>query len=185
MPGAEARKLEPPTVRAMAMLTEKRTQDLLESGFPARLHHRLEVWSAGGWFNNLEAHVEWDVIVRYSPLDKKYTAARIEGARVVTLGSFSNMQAVEVALARAYQPLMRPPTKRDRYYYNLLVDVEMISVSDLDEVERWLRGELRPAVQGKKNPGTVITRGVRELVVQLLGGEHRHYEARTGKFSIE
>ena len=42
--------------------------------------------------------------------------------------------------------------------------------------------ELKPAVSGKKNPGTAVGRGLRTLVVRLLGGEKRHYEARTGTF---
>ena len=58
----------------------------------------------------------------------------------------------------------------------------MLSVNDLDEVERWLRGELRPAVRGERNPGTAITRGLRSLVVGILGGENRHYEARSRTF---
>ena len=65
---------------------------------------------------------------------------------------------------------------------NSLLDVETLSLSDLDEVERWLRGELKPAVRGQKNPGTAVTRGIRTLVVRLLGGEKRHYEARSGTF---
>ncbi|MEP6690721.1 MAG: hypothetical protein ABJD07_06155 [Gemmatimonadaceae bacterium] len=184
LPPPAARGADAPSVHEENLLADHRMQDLLVNGFPARLHHRLEVWSAGGWFNDLVSHIEWDVIVRYSPLEKRYTVARIESNRVTTLGTFDKIQLVEEALSRPYQPLMRPPSRSDRYYYSLLVDVEMLSVSDLDEVERWLRGELRPAIQGKKNAGTVITRGVRELVVQLLGGEHRHYEARTGKYSV-
>jgi hypothetical protein len=57
-------------------------------------------------------------------------------------------------------------------------------VSDLDEVERWLRGELRPAVRGQRNPGTAVTRGVRTVVAKLLGAEKRHYEERSGKFDV-
>jgi len=60
--------------------------------------------------------------------------------------------------------------------------VETLSLSDLDEVNRWLRGELKPAVKGEKNPGTAIGRGLRTVVVRLLGGEKRHYVARTGTF---
>jgi hypothetical protein len=37
-------------------------------------------------------------------------------------------------------------------------------------------------VRGKKNPGTAVGRGVRTVMVRLLGGEKRHYEARTGTF---
>ena len=76
----------------------------------------------------------------------------------------------------------RLPKEAGRGDYNLLLDVEGRSLSALDEVQRWLRGELKPAVSGKKNPGTAVGRGVRTLVVRLLGGEKRHYEARTGTF---
>jgi hypothetical protein len=77
---------------------------------------------------------------------------------------------------------MRAPRGRRRVYYALALDVEMLSVNDLDEVERWLRGELRPAVRGQRNPGTALTRGLRALVVGLLGRENRHYEVRSRTF---
>ena len=66
--------------------------------------------------------------------------------------------------------------------YNVVLDVETLSLTELDEVEQWLRGELKPAVRGKKNPGTAVSRGVRTLMIRLLGGEKRRYEARSGAF---
>jgi hypothetical protein len=70
-------------------------------------------------------------------------------------------------------------------YYNAALEVEMLSVNDLDELERWLRGELKPATQGERSPGTALTRGVRSLVVRLLGSENRSYEVRSGTFRVE
>jgi hypothetical protein len=58
-------------------------------------------------------------------------------------------------------------------------ELQTLDVSDLDELERWLRGEASPAVRGKRNPGTAITRGVRSLASRLLGGEVRRLEARS------
>jgi len=81
-----------------------------------------------------------------------------------------------------YRVAIDLPKLGQRTYYNLLLDVETLSLTDLDEVERWLRGELKPAVRGQKNPGTALTRGLRTLVVRLLGGEKRHYEARSATF---
>jgi hypothetical protein len=60
--------------------------------------------------------------------------------------------------------------------------VRTLSVSDLDEVNAWLRGELRPAVSGERNPGTAISRGIRSLTTRLLGGEKREYVARSATF---
>jgi hypothetical protein len=60
--------------------------------------------------------------------------------------------------------------------------VQTLSVTDLDEVCRWLRGEVRPAFRGDRNPGTAFTRGLRSLTTRLLGGEQRGYTARTDTF---
>lgn len=57
--------------------------------------------------------------------------------------------------------------------------MQTLDVSDLDELERWLNGEARPMVQGRRNPGTVLTRGLRSLASRLLGGEVRRLEARS------
>ena len=51
--------------------------------------------------------------------------------------------------------------------------------TDLAEMQRWLRGEAQPAVRGKRNPGTALTNGLRTLTTRLLGGEARHYDARS------
>ena len=54
--------------------------------------------------------------------------------------------------------------------------------TDLDELERWLRGDARPAVQGNGNPGTALGRGVRKLFARLVGGERRNLRTRSGTF---
>jgi len=171
-----------PSVGARNVLEDQSLRDLLHSGFPARLHYRLELWSATGLFDNLERRAEWDVIVRYNPLERRYAATRIENDRATALGSYGTLAAIEEALASPFRPAFAPPTRRGRYYYVVALDVEMLSVNDLDEVERWLRGELSPAVRGERSPGTALGRGARTLVTRLLGGEQRHYEARTGVF---
>ncbi|HEX5439099.1 MAG TPA: hypothetical protein VFW98_18240 [Gemmatimonadaceae bacterium] len=184
LPAAASHRTDPPLMRTLHVFADHSLSDLLLNGFPARLHYRLELWSTGGWFDHLKERIEWDVIVRYNALDHRYTASRIVRNTITPLGSFTTLRAVEDAVGQPYQPPIRAPTGHDRYYYNAVLDIEMLSVNDLDEVERWLRGELRPAVQGKKSPGTAITRGAKTLVVRLLGGEERHYEARTGTFRV-
>jgi hypothetical protein len=76
-----------------------------------------------------------------------------------------------------------PPRRAGtRYYYNVVVDIEALRVSDLDELERWLKGELRPAVRGKRAPLSALQRGFGTLLSRVLGGETRHYEARSATF---
>jgi hypothetical protein len=122
------------------------------------------------------------VIVRYNPLRRRYTATRIEGDRVTALGSFDSLDPVEELLSHATQPALAVPEGHDKYYYNLALDVQMLSVSDLDEVERWLKGDIAPAVHGEKSPGTAIGQSAKSLVTKLLGGQIKHYEARSKVF---
>ena len=171
-----------PFVSSAGLLTDASMRDLLANGFPARLHYRLERWVNGRWFDDLKAASEWDVIVKYEVLGKKYQAVRVVNKKSQSLGDFATLEDASNAVEAPYRTTIALPKKGQRGYYNLLLDVETLSLSDLDEVERWLRGELKPAVSGKKNPGTALGRGIRTLVVRLLGGEKRHYEARTGTF---
>lgn len=173
-----------PTVSSAGLLTDASMRDLLANGFPARLHYRLERWKVGRWFDDLQAASEWDVILKYDVLGKRYQVARVENKKTESLGQYATIEEAARAAEAPYQTSVSLPRKGQRGYYNLLLDVETLSLSDLDEVERWLRGELKPAVRGEKNPGTALTRGVRTLVVRLLGGEKRHYEARSGTFRL-
>jgi len=182
LPAESAWAEEPPVVSSAGLLSDGSMRDLLSNGFPARLHYRLERWTTGRWFDDLKATFDWDVIVKYDVLGKKYQVVRVVNKKVELLGEFPGTDEAENAAEGPYRPAIQLPKRGERGYYNLLLDVETLSLSDLDEVERWLRGELKPAVSGKKNPGTALGRGVRTLVVRLLGGEKRHYEARTGKF---
>lgn len=175
---------EAPAVRAVAMLEDRRQRDLLHNGFPTRMHFRVELWSTGGWLNDLEGSREWDVVVRYDPLDRRYDVARIEGERITLLGRHADIASAQRAVERPYRASIRIPRGGRRYYYSAKLEVESVSVSDLDEVERWLRGELRPAVRGERNPGTALTRGIRTLFARIVGGQTRVFERRTGTFAV-
>ena len=173
-----------PLIRTANVIADKELQKLLQNGFPANLHYRADLWSRGGFFDDLKSSVEWDVLVRYEPLTKTYRVARYIGGRPENLGRFERYEDAQTVVARPYQPPLPARRTRDRQYYVVTLDLEVLSMSDLDEVERWLRGELRPAVRGKRNPGTALGRGLSTLATRLLGGEKRRYEQRTETFRV-
>ena len=181
LPTRAALATEGPLVRVVGVLDERDLRDLLDHGFPIRLHYRAELWTVAGWFNDLRGSWEWDVVVRQNAMARTYEVARLVGDEVTPLGEFSQLAAAVAAAERPYRVPLLPPRGR-RSYWNLVVDVETLSMSDLDEVERWLRGELRPAVRGRRNPGTAVGRGLKTLATRLLGGETRHYEVRSETF---
>jgi hypothetical protein len=171
-----------PNVAAIDVIANGQVRDLLRNGFPARLRFHIELWRKGGLFDALEGSSEWQVIARYDPLTHRYRAARIINNGVTVLGDVDRAPALDSTIALPFAAPLVPRTRRDHYYYTGTLDVEMISLSDLDEVERWLRGELSPAVRGQRNPGGVIGRGLRSAFLNLIGAERRHYEARSKIF---
>lgn len=173
---------QPPTVRTIKVLSAGRTAELIRNGFPARLHYKLERWAAGTFVNDVKATSEWEFIVQYDPLAKTYKLIRATPQNAVIIGEYTDLIDVDAKLAEPYPAAISLPRIGEKSYYALTLNVEAMSLSDLDEVQRWLRGELRPAVRGRRNPGTAVSSGVRTLVVRLLGGERIEYQASTGVF---
>ena len=173
---------EGPTIRARNVLTERYVADLLRNGFPARLHFRVELWTTRGLFDSMLRSAEWDVLVRYDALREQFEAVRVVGDSATPLGRFAQIADVALELERPMRAPIKPLSRRIPMYYDVTLELEMLSVSDLDEVERWLRGELKPAVRGQRNPGTAVGRGMRTLLARVLGGEMRRLEARSATF---
>lgn len=173
---------EGPLVRAAGVLSDERMRELLRSGFPARLHYRVELWSSERWFDGLHRTAEWDVLVRLRGVDQMYEVTQYVGGRELSLGAFERIEDAEAAVERPVRVPIAAPVQNGRFYYKTELDVETLSMTDLDEVSRWLRGELQPAVRGERNPGTAFTRGFRSLTTRILGGERREYGARSATF---
>ncbi|MCU0626920.1 MAG: hypothetical protein MUF21_10630 [Gemmatimonadaceae bacterium] len=173
---------EGPQVATMRVLADADVRELLRSGFPARLSFRCELWRDATFNNVREAALEWDVIVRWDPLDRKYDTYRVANGRATRTGRFDTPAEMEAFVDRPYR-IAAPPLRRgQRYYYEARVDIEVLSVRELDEVERWLRG-----VPGERDrtAGTAAGEALRGLVARLLGGERRQFEARSATFRAE
>jgi hypothetical protein len=182
LPAPAARATESPFIRSSGLLRAPMT-DLLRSGFPARIRYKIERWAIGGWADDLKATREWNVIVRYDQLARVYRVMRVFRGTATPLGESATVAGADSIVARLTRTPMPPPRRGERSYYTLIIELEMLSLGDLDELEHWLRGEFRPAVRGERNPGTALTRGIRTVLVRLLGGEKRRYEARSVTFT--
>ncbi len=186
LPASTTMAEQGPLIRSAQVLADRELRDLIRNGFPAQLHFRLELWSNGRWVDDFEGKTEWDLIVRYDPLAKNFRVLRAtNGEHVESLGEFADYAEAVAAVEMPYRAPLVAPASRRGHYYNVVLDVEVLSVSDLDELNLWLRGELRPAVRGRRNPATAVTRGVRTVMVRLLGGEKRRYVQRSATFKVE
>ena len=183
LPVPAKRATESPFTRTAGLLGSPSMNDLMRSGFPARIRYKIERWAVGGWADDLRATREWNVIVRYDQLAGAFKVVRVFRGTATALGESPTVAGADSIVARLTRTPMPPPRRGERSYYILSIELEMLSLGDLDELENWLRGEFRPAVRGERNPGTALTRGIRTLLVRLLGGEKRRYESRSVTFT--
>lgn len=174
---------ETPSVVGKNLLSDPTTRELLRNGFPTKLHYRVELWREKGWFNDIVGSTEWDVLVQYDPAAQVYRAVRRNGRQLEDFGGFPTLTSVEEPLNKPYRVPLRPRAQGGRYYYNVVLDITTLDVSDLDELQRWLHGEFQPAVRGQTNPASAIKNGIGTLLSRLLGGERRHYEQRSETFT--
>ena len=173
-----------PLVAAHDMLSSARTKEPLASGFPARFHFLVELWSEGGLTNEVQRRAEYDVLVTFSAMEKKYSVEQLVNEHTFPLGKFDRVEDAEGAVARPTRVPIRALRSNRRFYYRVTLDVEILNSSDLDEVNRWLKGDLKPAFEGERDPGTTLARSFRRLASKLLGGGTTEYEVRSPGFTI-
>jgi hypothetical protein len=155
----------------------------LRSGLPVRLHYRVEVWrSRDGWFDTFARQAEWDVLVRHEPLLDQYTLLTFVGAARQER-RYATLDALGAALAFAYQVNVRP-TEQGRYYYAASLQVSTLSDSDLDELEKYLAGDLGRGGRGGANLGDALGRGATRFLLRLAGLPSLRLEARSGSFGV-
>jgi hypothetical protein len=172
-----------PVVRSENLLTDGRWLSTLRSGLPVRLHYRLEIWrSRGGWLDLLTRQTEWDVVVRHEPLLDQYTLLTLFANRAQER-RYATVDALSAALAFSYQVNVRP-SEPGRYYYTAVLEVSTLSDSDLDELERFLDGDLGDVARGRGNVGDALGRGATRFLLRLAGLLSLRLEARSPGFEV-
>jgi hypothetical protein len=147
------------------------------------LHYRVEVWrSREGWFDIFARQAEWDVLVRHEPLLDQYTLLTFVGPSRQER-RYATLDALGAALSFAYQVSVRP-TEEGRYYYAASLQVSTLSDSDLDELERFLAGDLRTEGRGDDNLGDALGRGATRFLLRLAGLPSLRLEARSELFTV-
>lgn len=172
------------TTTISGVLTEGNRRDLLLGGWPTAIHGRLELWRKGflGTYDR-ESDFQWDVIIDYSAATKVFHLRRVIDNKVEVLAEVASLEEAERILSQPFSPPLSPARRGDRYFYLFNAEVTTMSLSDLDAWQRWVKGEARPAVQGKRNPIGAFQRGLGSLLSRVLGGDTQSYERRSTPFS--
>ena len=167
-------------LRVQNILADAELENAIRSGLPLRLRFRVELWR-DAMFDDLMSTEQWTAVLTFDPLSELYvvrTRADASSARAFT--DFASARAV----VETSYPVSLRPSRRGRYYYTGSVDIETLSLSDLEELERWLKGELQPAVSGERSLPGAIGQGARRLFIRVLSLPERRLEARSDRFRV-
>lgn len=153
----------------------------LHSGLPLRIRLVGELWK-DGFFDDQRGRDEWRASVVYAPLERRYRVnTGGPGAPEISVDSLAQVESVledEFTLGAR-------PRDAGRFYYLARVEVETLQLSDLEELQRWLRGELGSSERESADEGNAVGRGVRRALIGMLGLPARRFRVRSPTFEFE
>jgi hypothetical protein len=164
-----------PVLQVSRLLSDPALRHALDSGLPLRFHLRVELWRKA-FFDHLTDTQEIYVALVQDPLDHAYV---LDAGRTET--RFDGARAAEAGVERVLRPALRP-SGHGRFYYLATLEVETLSLSDLQELRRWLRGSVGPAVEGESTPERALASGLERVLVRVMGLPTRRYAARSQTF---
>ncbi|MDX1632785.1 MAG: hypothetical protein R3234_13025 [Thermoanaerobaculia bacterium] len=189
-------------IRLGDLLSDPALVDALESGLPLRLEILTQLWR-DGFFDSQVGQFLWRANVFYDVLDQQFVlqvdgppggrgtdseepsgtdgSPGLDDAGAGMVRTFAGVDELRNALPRVIEPPLGPEVE-GRYYYLSRLSVETLSLSDLEELRRWLRGDLAPAISGDGDVEGAAERGLRRTVIRLLGMPTRRFDARTSTF---
>ena len=144
-----------------------------------RIRIVAELWK-DRLFDSQRGRGEWRASVIYDPLEQRYR---------VFIGAAPELPVDSIGgLVKALQDgfsLPLKPGEKGRYYYIGQVAVETLSLSDLEELQRWLKGDLASAVAGSEKVETAVGRGMRRVLVRMLGLPAKRFRVKTASFQVD
>ena len=169
-----------PRVRGQALMADGAFEGALRNGFPVRFGFHLALWRDATLFDRLVREADWDAVVILDPVENTYQLLRTGGAVQV----LTDLPSLERELAVPFTVDLMParPGSSDRYYYLATLTIESLSISELEEVERWLTGDLGRAITQRGDVGNAFSRGARLALIRLSGLPRRVLTARTEVF---
>ena len=130
--------------------------------------------------DDLTGRSDWGVLVQYEPTKQIFNIVRQNEQLFENFGAFPTLAAAEAQLERPFRVGLRPD-RSGQYYYNLIVEVQALTETDLDALQHWVRGTKS---QGSSNPLSAIGRGMRSLLSRVLGGDKRRIVQQSGVFVV-
>lgn len=165
------------SLRVGNLLEDRNLQEALISGLPLRIRIVTELWRKR-FFDAQEGQAEWRATVAYDPLERRYL---VEAGNPGEVRSMRTLEEARLMLQRNFDAPLAP-TSSGRFYYLATIEVETLSVSDLDELQQWLRGDLATVISGDRRVESALGRGFRRAFIRLLALPVQRYQLRSPTF---
>ena len=155
--------------------------EAVRSGLPLRIRLRVQLWK-DGFFDSQVGQHDWRASVIFDPLTRRFRVqtSHDEGTEV----EVNTLEEAREALQLSLDIPLRP-RESGKYYYVAGLEMETLSLSDLEELQRWLQGELAPAVSGDRDVEGALAKGFRRVLVRVLGLPAKRYQIDSPSFSFE
>lgn len=161
-------------LRFGSALADDELEEAVRSGLPLRVRFRLELWK-DGMIDDLLGAEEWTTVLTFDPLSKVYAVRG--GAPGSTPREFVDYRTARTAIEGTYLASLRP-RGNGRFYYIGSVSIETLSLSDLEELERWLK------VSGQRTIPGALGQGARRVFMRVLSLPERRFEVRSARFRL-
>lgn len=148
------------------------------SGLPVRIRIRVELWRAR-FIDQLVTSTSWSTVIVYEPIARQFFVRTLPDRGGVR--RFDSFASARSRIETEYELPIRP-TAAGRFYYTATLQIETLSLSDLEELERWLQGELQPAVSGQRSVPAAVGQGAKRVLLRMLDLPQRRVDARTERF---
>lgn len=168
-------RTEQPVLRTEDLLADPRVASMLATGFPLRLHYRLQVWKSRSLLDAQVRQTEWDVVIRHEPLLDQY-----QMVEVFRLSQRTSHFAGRDDLARGVatpREIRVAPTDAGEYYYYAAVDISTFSDSDMRELERFL--------SGGEPVGGAFWDVIKSTLARAASGQSLRIDTRSEKFTVQ
>lgn len=168
-------------VEILDLFSDPSLVDAVLSGLPLRIRLQVQLWK-DGFFDNQEGLFEWRASIVFDPLTRRFrvqTSERTESEKEV-----NTLADAQRALQLTLDIPLRP-REPGRYYYIAVVAMETLSLSDLEELQRWLKGDLASVVAGDRDVEGALARGFRRIFVRMLGLPAKRFQVESPRFRIE
>jgi hypothetical protein len=125
------------------------------------------------------------VVVRHEPLLDQYAVNTIMPGRARE-NRYTGIDPLAGRWRRwSYRIAFRPPPRRASTTTSHRCRWSTLSDSDLDELERFLRGDLGPAASEGRDLGDALGRGATRVLLKLAGVPSLRFEGRSERFRVK